>query len=287
MKIEELKKKKKELGYSNANLAELSGVPLGTIQKVFSGATAAPRRATLLALERILCPEGNARLIPPQPYKTGSQPIPMVCEPQAAYSYDHQGTYTLDDYYALPDERRVELIDGVFYDMTAPATFHQLIGGLIHRRFLTYVAANKGTCVPFISPVDVQLDRDDKTMLEPDVIVVCDRDKIIRRCIYGAPDLVIEVLSPSTRRKDMIIKLNKYLCAGVREYWIIDPDQETVTVYDFEHDHFPICYTFDDTVPVMIWDGKCQIDFREIRDYIAFIYENDSEPDGIKGGADR
>ena len=286
MKIEELKNRKKELGYSNARLAELSGVPLGTIQKVFSGATAAPRRTTLLALERILCPEGSIHSTAVQSYATDSIPPSMVCEPQAAYSYDRQGTYTLDDYYALPDERRVELIDGVFYDMTAPATFHQLIGGLIHSRFLTYITENKGTCVPFIAPVDVQLDRDDKTMLEPDIIVVCDRDKIIRRCIYGAPDLIIEILSPSTRRKDMIIKLNKYLIAGVREYWIIDPDQETVTVYDFEHDQFPIYYTFDDTVPVMIWDGKCQIDFREIRNYIAFIYENRSGPMEIKGGAD-
>jgi Uma2 family endonuclease len=75
----------------------------------------------------------------------------------------------------------------------------------------------------------------------------------------------------------MIIKLNKYLNAGVREYWIIDPDQETVTVYDFEHDQFPIHYTFEDTVPVMIWEGNCQIDFREIRDNIAFIYENEAK----------
>jgi transcriptional regulator with XRE-family HTH domain len=209
MKIEELKKRKKEMGYSNAKLAELTGVPLGTIQKVFSGATAAPRRATLLALERILCPEGSMHSTITQSYTTDNIPPSMVCEPQAAYSSDRQGAYTLDDYYALPDERRVELIDGVFYDMTAPATFHQLIGGLIHSRFVTYVTENKGTCVPFIAPVDVQLDRDDKTMLEPDIIVVCDRDKIIRRCIYGAPDFAAEVLSPSTKSRDLIIKLNE------------------------------------------------------------------------------
>ena len=277
MTIRELKEKKKELGYSNARLAELSGVPLGTIQKVFSGATAAPRRATLLALERILCPEGSIHSTAVQSYTTDSIPPSMVCEPQAAYSYDRQGTYTLDDYYALPDERRVELIDGVFYDMTAPASVHQLIAGQIYGIFWNHVRQNKGSCIPCNAPFDVQLDCDNKTMLEPDVFVVCDRDKIIRRCIYGAPDLVIEILSPSTRRKDMIIKLNKYLSAGVREYWIVDPDTEAITVYDFEHDRFPIYYTFDDTVPVMIWDGECQIDFREIRNYIAFIYENEAK----------
>ena len=168
--------------------------------------------------------------------------------------------------------------------MTSPATIHQLIAGAIYTRFFQHVTSNNGHCVPFISPVDVQLDRDDKTILEPDVAVVCNRDIIIRRCIYGAPDLVIEVLSPSTRRKDMIIKLNKYMNAGVREYWMIDPDQEVITVYDFEHDQFPIHYTFEDTVPVMIWEGKCQVDFREIRDYIAFIYENENRISYTDGG---
>ncbi len=275
MKIEELKEKKKELGYSNAKLAELSGVPLGTIQKIFGGTTSAPRRSTLLALERILCPAGNSQIPSGDPCNAEGSSVSMVCEPSAAYSYDRQGTYTLDDYYALPDDRRAELIDGVFYDMTSPATTHQLIAGAIYACFLQHVTANKGLCVPFISPVDVQLDRDDKTILEPDVAVVCNRDIIIRRCIYGAPDLTVEILSPSTKRKDMIIKLNKYMNAGVREYWIVDPDAETVTVYDFEHDQFPIYYTFEDTVPVMIWDGACRVDFKEIKDYIGFIYDND------------
>lgn len=161
--------------------------------------------------------------------------------------------------------------------MDAPTTIHQEISGLISNKLFTYVLENKATCVPFISPVDVQLDQDDKTILEPDVVVVCNRDIIIRRCIYGAPDLVIEVLSPSTRRKDMIIKLNKYLNAGVREYWIIDPDKESVTVFDFMHDDFPVHYNFDDTVPVRIWDGTCSIDFKEVRAYIGFIYQNEEK----------
>ena len=272
MKIEELKEKKKELGYSNAKLAELSGVPLGTIQKIFGGSTSAPRRSTLLALERILAPapaESVSKTYPP------GREILQVCEPQAAYSYDRQGAYTLDDYYALPDERRVELIDGVFYDMTAPAATHQLIAGEIYAIFRNHIRSHHGPCIPCMSPFDVQLDRDNKTMVEPDVAVVCNRDIIIRRCIYGAPDLTVEILSPSTKRKDMIIKLNKYMNAGVREYWIVDPDAETVTVYDFEHDQFPIYYTFEDTVPVMIWDGACRVDFKEIKDYIGFIYDND------------
>ena len=271
MTIDELKKRKRELGYTNAQLAEISGVPLGTVQKIFGGATTAPRRSTLLALEKVLAPSNR---------KYESEPVTYaVHESAAAYHTDSGKLYTLSDYYALPEDIRAELIDGVFYDMTAPTSIHQQIGLELSFRLRDFISKNKGACVPFYSPIDVQLDRDDKTMVEPDVIVVCDRSKIIRRCIYGAPDFVAEVLSPSTRSRDLIIKLNKYMAAGVREYWIIDPDAETVTVYDFEHNKYPVHYTFEDRVPVAIWDGSCVIDFKEIKDYIAFIYENDPASD--------
>ena len=83
------------------------------------------------------------------------------------------------------------------------------------------------------APMDVQLDCDDKTMVQPDVMVVCDRDKITRKCIYGAPDLAVEILSDSTKKKDMYVKLGKYMEAGVREYWLVDPKGKKVIVYDF------------------------------------------------------
>ena len=271
MTIDEMKKRKRELGYTNAQLAELSGVPLGTVQKIFGGATTAPRRSTLLALEKVLAPSGRT-------YSAHTVHL-TVSESAGAYDAGPARLHTLDDYYALPEDARVELIDGVFYDMTAPTTIHQQIGLQLSRKIQNYIFSNHGSCVPFYSPIDVQLDRDDKTMVEPDVIVVCDRSKIIRRCIYGAPDFVAEVLSPSTKSRDLIIKLNKYMVAGVREYWIIDPDAETVTVYDFEHEKYPVHYTFADRVPVAIWDGSCVIDFMEIKDYIAFIYENDPASD--------
>ena len=106
-----------------------------------------------------------------------------------------------------------------------------------------------------IAPLDVQLDRDDRTMVQPDVLVVCDRSKVVRRCVYGAPDFVVEILSPSTWEKDMYVKLGKYESAGVREYWIVDPKKKRVLVYDFEHTDFPALYTFTDQIPVGIFDG--------------------------------
>ena len=101
--------------------------------------------------------------------------------------------------------------------------------------------------------------------IEPDVVVLCDMEKAIKRCIYGAPDFVLEVLSPTTRRKDMLIKLNKYWNAGCREYWIVDPELFTVTVYDFDGEETAVHYTFDDIVPVRLFEGKCSIDFPAIR----------------------
>ncbi len=88
----------------------------------------------------------------------------------------------------------------------------------------------------FMSPVDVQLDKDDKTMAQPDVFLVCDQSKNTGRCIYGAPDMVIEVTSPSTRKRDFGKKLGKYVDAGVREYWIVDVKNQKVIVYDLGED---------------------------------------------------
>lgn len=260
MTIQEMKERKKELGYTYAQIAELSGVPLGTVQKVFNGATSAPRYETLRALEQLL----------------GDSHDMYIREAQNIYgSKKQQGEYTLEDYYEIPDDIRVELIDGVFYNMTAPTSPHQLIAGYIHARLLGHAMEKKGPCLPMISPLDVQLDCDDKTMVQPDVVIICDRDKIINRCIYGAPDFVIEVLSKSTRKKDMVIKLNKYMNAGVREYWMIDPIKKTVIVYDFDNEEYPVIYGFDAKVPVQIWNGECIIDFQEVYDHIRFLYERE------------
>ncbi len=261
MTIREMQERKKELGYTYAQIAELSGVPVGTVQKVLGGITLTPRYETLMALEKVLGSD-----------TTGGQ-TGLLREAQGVYGIKRQGMYDLDDYYALPEDVRAELIDGVIYDMTAPTSVHQIIGGNIYSKLLQHVLGKGGKCIPMISPLDVQLDCDNKTMVQPDVVIVCDRDKIIERCVYGAPDFIIEVLSKSTKKKDSVIKLNKYLNAGVREYWMIDPVKKTVIVYDFEHDEYPVIYGFDAKVPVGIWDGDLEIDFAEVYEQVRFLYE--------------
>ncbi len=204
--------------------------------------------------------------------------VNMVKEEAAAYGVKQQGEYTLEDYYAIPDERRVELIDGVIYDMASPSSVHQDLVTEIALILRGFVKKHKGKCKVYASPLDVQLDCDDKTMVEPDVLVVCDRDKIIKRCIYGAPDFVVEVLSLSTSKKDSVLKLKKYKAAGVREYWMVDPDKKKVVVYDWSKSELPTIYGFDTKVPVGIFHGDCEIDFAEIYQEIAFLYEKeDSE----------
>ena len=109
--------------------------------------------------------------------------------------------------------------------------------------------------------------------VEPDVLIVCDRKHFQHGRVFGAPDFLVEVLSVSTRKKDMQLKLYKYANAGVREYWIIDPKKKNVIVYDLEHSEFPVIYGENDTVPVGIWDGKCQVDFSRLFSFIAFLYD--------------
>jgi len=262
MTLEEMKQRKKELGYTNEQIAELSGVPLGTVQKVLSGATETPRYDTMRALENVLRKRES----------TYGDAV-MVKESMPYYAGKKQGEYTLEDYYALPGEQRVELIDGVFYDMTAPTLLHQLLSKEICRALDDYIRQKKGTCMTFMAPADVQLDCDNRTMVQPDVFMLCDLSKMKLNKVYGAPDFIVEVLSKSTKKKDMYLKLGKYVSAEVKEYWLVDPEKRTVLVYDFEHDEYPKIYGFDSAVPVGIFDGDCEIDFRVVYERAKVFYE--------------
>ena len=264
MTLEEMQQRKRELGYSNEVIAEKSGVPLGTVQKIFGGLTKAPRQRTVEALEYVLSkrPELLDAHAGKISYRYGEEP-PLLREGAPAPAYPLRGQYTIDDYYAMPDERRVELIDGVFYDMAAPTKVHQLV--LIEMALQMYpcVAEHPG-CQLYIAPLDVRLDNDNYTMVQPDILIVCDESDSDKRRVNGAPDFAAEILSPSNRDHDMLLKHYKYREAGVREYWIIDPDRKKVVVYDFERDELPVSYTFDDTVPLRISEGKCRVDFSVI-----------------------
>ena len=285
--LESIKERKEQLGYSYEQISSLSGVPLGTVQKVLGGLTKSPRYSTFMAIAAALglCsgiekPEAptdtDTESVVPRKYDF-TEPEPMrVAESAPAYAASPRREagrkLTRADRDALPEDRRTELIDGALYDMASPRPIHQIISGQLHTMISSFIARHGGSCIPFMAPTDVILDNDDYTAVQPDVFVVCDREKI-RDYVYEAPDLVMEVLSPSTRKKDLTIKYWKYYNAGVREYWLIDPKKQTVLVYNFdsirsaEDDASPYVaiYGFESEIPVGIWNGECVIDMKPIK----------------------
>ena len=267
MTFEEMKKRKQELHYTNEMIAELSGVPLSTVQKIFSGVTKYPRLGTMVALGKVLKED--------QPYQIDENgDLARVQEDQLPYHYSRdssavingkrQGEFTVEDYRSLPDGPRYELIDGVLIMLGAPSKGHQKALSRLHYKIMDYIETRNGSCEVYFAPFDVQLDRDEYTMVQPDLLIVCDPDKAKDWGVWGAPDFVLEVLSPSTRSTDAALKLRKYKQAGVREYWIVDLEEKIVITYLFGEKTYTGIYGFESRVPVGIYDGDLEIDFNEI-----------------------
>ena len=164
-------------------------------------------------------------------------------------------TYTIEDIYALPDGQRAELIDGQLYMMTPPNRRHQELVVELSSAILQHIRRKNGSCKVYPAPFAVFLNADDKTYVEPDISVICDRNKLDDRGCKGAPDWIIEIVSPSSRRMDYRSKHNLYGDAGVREYWIVDPEKERVTVYHYEEDDAPTIFLFTQPIPVGIFEG--------------------------------
>lgn len=162
--------------------------------------------------------------------------------------------YTSEDYWNLPEGQRTELIDGKLYAMAPPNRMHQEILGELHTAINNYIKAKNGTCKVYPAPFAVNLNADDKIWVEPDISVICDQNKLSDRGCKGTPDWIIEIVSPSTQRMDYGIKLFKYRTAGVREYWVVNPATRIVNVFDFEHDEKTKQYSFDDIIPVCIYE---------------------------------
>ena len=170
--------------------------------------------------------------------------------------------YTYADYLQWPDEARYELIDGEAFLMSpAPLVEHQEVAGEVFRQLANQLDGQP--CRPYIAPVDVRLPRTDEadaaidTVVQPDVLVVCDPGKVDRRGVRGAPDWLLEVLSPSTAAHDQIAKRRTYERAGVREYWLVHPGDRTLTVYVLENGQYgrPEIYELKDATPIGVLPG--------------------------------
>lgn len=162
--------------------------------------------------------------------------------------------YTIEDIYALPDGERAELIDGKIYYISPPGRMHQKISWKLHQTIANYIDSKNGGCEVYAAPFAVFLNADDINYVEPDISVICDLSKLDDKGCYGAPDWIIEIVSPSSKPRDYMTKLFKYRTAGVREYWIVDPDKQMVMVYLFEKDNVEQ-YNFEEDIPVGIYEG--------------------------------
>ncbi|RKI43501.1 Uma2 family endonuclease [bacterium D16-51] len=170
--------------------------------------------------------------------------------------------YTIDDIYNLPDRQRAELIDGELYMLAAPDRIHQKLVHFLDWAIGNYIHSKNGDCEVYPAPFAVFLNADNDIYLEPDISVICDKNKLTDEGCKGAPDWIIEIVSSSSRSMDYNKKLFKYRAAGVREYWIVDPTKRLIMVYNFEHDIFRQ-YSFSDRVKAGIYEDF-EIDFERI-----------------------
>jgi Uma2 family endonuclease len=179
-------------------------------------------------------------------------------------------SYTYADVLEWDEGLRAEIIDGKVFMMSPPSTYHQSISGRLFYQLFHFLRDK--TCQVFHAPFGVRLfpqeDDSDNTLVEPDIVVICDSSKLDDKGCNGAPDMVIEILSPSTASNDCIAKFNNYLKAGVREYWILDPETRTIQVHILDQGKYTTTvYEADKkktaAIPVSVLPG-CKIDLETI-----------------------
>jgi len=174
---------------------------------------------------------------------------------------------TLEQYEVLPEDARAEVFDGQIYYMASPSQDHQTISTELTTILNSYIRNSKSSCRVFHAPFDVKLSDRPLTIVQPDLMIVCDKNKLDGKRCNGAPDFIIEIVSPGNPSDDYIRKLYYYKNAEVREYWIVDPRRKTVTVNYFEESKLNIQYSFDSTIKVNIYDDL-YINFSDIAELL-------------------
>lgn len=170
---------------------------------------------------------------------------------------------TLKEYEALPDDKRVEVFEGIIYDLASPSRIHQILITDLITIFHTYIQKKSGNCEVFPAPFDVVLSKEPLTIVQPDIMIICDKDKLDEQRCNGAPDFIIEIVSPGNPSDDYIKKAYYYKNYGVREYWIVDPKRKTVTVNYFEENEVSIQHSFESAIKVNIY-ADLYINFTDI-----------------------
>jgi Uma2 family endonuclease len=181
-------------------------------------------------------------------------------------------TYTYKDYLTFDENERIEIIEGEIINMSpAPSRIHQKIITEILYKIRKYIESNNGSCEVYPAPFDVILKKDDdevinsKNIVQPDISVICDKNKLTEKGCTGSPDMIVEVISPYNPSNDYVRKLNLYEQFKVKEYWIVNPIKKTILVYVLTDNGYdaPIYHTFDDKVKVNIYENL-EIDFHSM-----------------------
>ena len=296
MDISELKKRKKALKLTTAELACLAQLPVGTVSKIMTGETRNPSYLTIEKIDKVLSHEemlsrvrayvdAILKYIQEHPDESVDQvqfeknyrrehgldnaPLPYAkSEAGSADAMDrfdgnlalsHRGNVTVQMLDEIGEDRRIELIDGHLIINEYPKMIHQMVVQNLGRIIDDFIRSQNGDCRVFNVGVNVYLDEDDYTLVGPDIVVLCDDSRLCDNGIMGPPDWVIEITSPSTRTRDYGKKMHKYMDAGVREYWIIDLEKEKITTYIEGEPMMVYIYNFEDEIPVYIYDGKMKI----------------------------
>lgn len=174
---------------------------------------------------------------------------------------------TLKEYEVLPSDERVEVFDGFVYNMASPSIIHQTMSMELSTVINNYIKGKNGACRVFSAPIDVKLSDEPLTIVQPDIMIICDQSKLDGKRCNGAPDFIIEIVSPGNASDDYIRKLYYYKNYGVREYWIVDPHRKIVTVNHFESDNVLVQYSFSSIIKVNIYDDLL-INFSELSDML-------------------
>ena len=172
--------------------------------------------------------------------------------------------YTYADYCKWDDDERWELIDGIPYAMAAPTRTHQGISGRIYLQIAQFLRGK--ACEVYYAPFDVRLNAEtfNNTVVQPDIVVFCDESKMDDKGGIGAPEMVVEILSPSSASHDTIRKYMLYMKTGVQEYWIVDPVSQTVVVHMLEDGTYRgRVFEKTDVVPVAVLEG-CVVNLAEV-----------------------